>query len=478
MARGFAARVIRSNRSVDTHEILKKQINTISSDEKTEYNMDCGPVYPTDNKTRYSRTNYQRENQNIKQNNNTNNDMARIISMLETLTTQPPIERPMRLENKALPFNSVLHKYPNIAKQKIQTMYLLLDSKYRNLSTDDSTFKWTLTKSQNTTQGSVNSLADQIHNVISIQFEEFHIPTYTDTNNYEKASLFIEEFRSTSVLLNNGRYHMLFDVVQDGTLRKALIPAIYNDGEFKFYTPINNLNTITITFRSPFYPMTFSPDRVIVTGITKGATTTFTTGYTIELNDYVYITDFKTLATVAVDAGEAALEAVKNAVAAKTIANAASLMTTAKNLVTVFKTATGATDSDLSSTESGVALTDATTAETKANDAVNTANNQLTTATSPSDKPSTATMNDINLALTTLNTAITSAKAVVNTSKINEITRDEGHQITANTANTFTIAVDTVSVSDLISSYIAGSATVFIQSRRIFIPMRLEYIVE
>lgn len=295
VARGFAARVIRSHRSVDTHEILKKQINTISSDEKTEYNMDCGPVYPTDNRTRYGRMSYQSGNQNVGQNNNTNNDMTRVLSMLETLTTRSPVERPMRLENKAVPFNSILHKYPNIAKQKIQTMYLLLDSKYRNLSIDDSTFKWTLTRSHNTTQGSVNTLVDQIHNVISVQFEEFHVPTYTDTNIYEKVSLFVEEFGSTSVLLNNGgKYHMMFDVVQDGTLRKALIPAIYNDGEFKFHTPINNLNTITITFRSPFYPMTFNPDRYTAT-ITYGSVTTFgglPTGHGIIISERIYISGF------------------------------------------------------------------------------------------------------------------------------------------------------------------------------------------
>lgn len=290
VARGFAARVVRSNRSVDTHEILKKQINTISSDEKTEYNMDCGPVYPTDNKTRYSRTNYQYENQN-------NNDMSKVLGMLETLTTRTNVEIPMRLENKALPFNSTLHKYPNIAKQRIQTMHLLLDSKYRNLSTDDSTFKWTLTRSQNTTQGSVNSLVDQIHNVISIQFEKFHIPTYTDTNNYEKVSLFIEEFGSTSVLLNNGgRYHMLFDVVQDGTLRKELIPAIHSEGEFKFHTPINTIDNITITFRNPFLRINFEPDRYEIK-IIKGNPTTLrlsSTAHNVQSNDYIYITGFST----------------------------------------------------------------------------------------------------------------------------------------------------------------------------------------
>ena len=50
--------------------------------------------------------------------------------------------------------------------QPIQNIYLLLDSKYRNLSTDYSVYKWVVNNNSNTTQGSVNTLSSNIKNII------------------------------------------------------------------------------------------------------------------------------------------------------------------------------------------------------------------------------------------------------------------------------------------------------------------------
>jgi len=349
VAKGFSARIIRSNQVIDTHEIMKKEINTINTREKTMYNLDCGPVYPRDSKTRYIR-------QSVNQRDGQNNTLG-FGGIPES------IERPMRLENVASPFNSAIHKYPNTAKQMFQSAYLLLDSKYRNLTTDDSTFKWTVVNSQNTTQGTVNTICDQIHNITSIQFEEFNIPTYTETNIYGKVSLYIKELSSMSTLMNNGgRYHMLFDSVDDGLSRKSLVPAIYNDGEFKFHTPINTLDTITITFRNPFRPMTFYPDYLTVLSVSKAspAVVSFSTANHLETGDYVEFTGFTT-----------------------------------------------------------------------------------TTPDHANDAPVIA-----------------------------EINRETGHKITVTAPTTFTIAVDTSSVNGTITG-----GKIYIQSRRIFIPLRLEYIV-
>jgi hypothetical protein len=196
-------------------------------------------------------------------------------------------------------FSGSINKYPMIARQKVQNLYLLLDSKYRNLSTDVSTFSWVVSYSQNTVQGTVNTLSDQIHNIVFIQFDQFQIPYVPSADNvYKKVSLFIEEFSAMSILLNNGgRYHMMFDSEVKSNQIK-LTPQYNDEGRFRFYTPINILDTLTIKFRSPFTNVSFLKDRfnISVTPINPTQSLlTFGEDHSVVDGELIYIENFSTL---------------------------------------------------------------------------------------------------------------------------------------------------------------------------------------
>ena len=186
-----------------------------------------------------------------------------------------------------------------IKLQPIQNIYLLLDSKYRNLSTDLNIYKWVINNNSNTVQGSVNTLSSNIKNIINIQFSNIQIPyTPSADNVYKKISLFIEEFSSMAVLAHpNIRYHMLFDSTILAN-RINLTPDASDDGYFRFYKPLNVLDSITINFKSPFSVINFLKDRYYIhtnNGIIT--TLTFSEPHNMSDGELVHIEDYNTLST-------------------------------------------------------------------------------------------------------------------------------------------------------------------------------------
>ncbi len=270
LAIGFTKRIT-ENKTVDIHNILKREIGTIPYDKSIE--------------------GYQDRARNTDEDNN------------QYLVPASKIEyKAQNLENLALPFSSRQDKFPRIAKQRIQNVYLLLDSRYRNLSTDPSVFKWTVVNSSNTRQGSVNTTSDQIHNLINVQFDRCSIP-YVETadNVYKKISVHIEEFTSMSVIMHSGnRYHMMFDS-EIVTNQIRLTPLINDDGKFRFYTPINILDTITLTFADPFNRVEFEKDRANVTISSLNPTQsllTFSEPHGVADGELVHLTGYSTLTPV------------------------------------------------------------------------------------------------------------------------------------------------------------------------------------
>lgn len=295
IAKNFAGQLrVKSDSYIDTHELMKRNIGTIS-------NNDMGPTYIDRDCPPYSV--YREKNQRTEGFNTRIPKETAISSaaadIIKKIVSDRDIDRTQQLENKASTFSSVLDKYPRIAKQKTQNVYLLLDSKYRNLSTDFSTFKWTVLHSANTVQGTVNTLSDQIHNISIAQFDKFRLPYVPSADNvYRKISLFIEEFSSMSVLLNIGRrYHMLFDSEVMGN-QIELSPLFNDEGRFRFHTPINILDTITIKFQSPFSPVTFLQDRYDVTIVSLNptqSTITFGIPHLVADGELVHLEEFNTL---------------------------------------------------------------------------------------------------------------------------------------------------------------------------------------
>jgi hypothetical protein len=279
---------------IDTHEVMKRQLGEIAydDDESLYQDADCSPYHATNGIISLSGDSGQ--NSEYKTNQRTEGFGTRARNTDET---NKKYENNLSINQQ--PLKNISYKYPRIAKQNIQNIYLLLDSKYRNLSTDNSIFNWTVLHSANTTQGTVNTLSDQIHNITNIQFDRFNIPYTSSADNiYKKISLYIEEFSSMSVLINSGRrYHMIFDSdVQGG--RIILTPLINDEGRFRFHTPVNILDTITIKFQSPFSPVVFLKDRynVIITSLSATQSIlTFAEPHNVADGELVHLEDFDAL---------------------------------------------------------------------------------------------------------------------------------------------------------------------------------------
>ena len=184
--------------------------------------------------------------------------------------------------------------------QETQNLYLLLDSKYRNLSTDQSIFSWTVMNAANVTQGTVNTLCDKIQNIVNMQFEQFNIPYVGSADNvYRKIAVFIEEFASMSVLIASGRrYHIMLNSTILGN-QIELMPQYNDRGRFRFSNPVHILNTITIRMYSPFVPIIFLKDRFNVQLQSNGVLTNviFTEEHKVSDGELVYFTDYNTLST-------------------------------------------------------------------------------------------------------------------------------------------------------------------------------------
>ena len=285
IAKNFARQLeVRSGSIIDTHEVLKRHIGTIKHDgpQSLYSDTECPPFRAT-----YGIRDpdmlgiYGDSGQNIEYRHHTS---SHIDGFNEGFGT--------RARNTDETNNN------NVLK-KVNNLYLLLDSKFRNLSTDKNVFKWTVLHSSNTAQGTVNTEIDDVRNIVSIQFDRFNIPYVPSADNiYKKITLSIEEFSSMSVLLNTGRnYHMIFSSdKQDNQIQ--LTPLINDEGRYRFHTPIHVLDTITISFNSPFSPVEFLKDRFNVTIEIFSPTQSnikFSEPHQVTDGELVYLEGFKTL---------------------------------------------------------------------------------------------------------------------------------------------------------------------------------------
>jgi hypothetical protein len=105
-----------------------------------------------------------------------------------------------------------------------------------------------------------------------------------------------------SVLINSGRrYHMIFDSEIQGN-QIALTPLINDEGRFRFHTPVNILDTITLKFQSPFSPVEFLKDRFDISVTSLNPTQsilTFTEPHQVADGELVHLEGFDTLNSAA-----------------------------------------------------------------------------------------------------------------------------------------------------------------------------------
>lgn len=194
---------------------------------------------------------------------------------------------------------ATLVKKVNEPISSLNTTHLLLDTRYRNLSTDGTReFTWDYINQLLISQGTINSLGN-IRDIISITIMPFRIPNVlSEFNDYNLISLSIEEFISQSIIAHeNRRFHFLSGIDRKKSDNRwlSLCCDDYYNAEYKFNTPITTLNTITIKFGEPLNIMIFDKDR-LPGNIIYGSPTTinFDEDHKLTNNDLVYIDNFTT----------------------------------------------------------------------------------------------------------------------------------------------------------------------------------------
>jgi hypothetical protein len=175
--------------------------------------------------------------------------------------------------------------------------YIMLDTRYRILDDDGTTrFRWNFVNNETIAQGSVNAIGN-IQNITALRVSPIRIPySSIADNNYDRVTLFIEEFSAQSFIgQENTRFHFIFNAnVNDRWI--DLDPFNFNDGYFRFRSPITRLETLTIRFNAPLENIIFDRDRLNGIITTYGVKTEFTTSsnHNLETGDLIYISGFTT----------------------------------------------------------------------------------------------------------------------------------------------------------------------------------------
>ena len=189
--------------------------------------------------------------------------------------------------------------------QDVYSSYVLLDSRYRKIegAIDNpiKSYKWEYTPTIYTTQGTANVIS-RIQDILYIQVQEFFIPyTAAADNVYKRVSMLIEEFSALAVIAHeNRRYHMLFHTHIDGNRIRLGVPPS-DEGKFRFATPINKVDQLTVSFGSPLTQVEFDPDRYNVTIIPINPVETqilFPQTHNVNNGEVVILSGFSTADTV------------------------------------------------------------------------------------------------------------------------------------------------------------------------------------
>lgn len=192
---------------------------------------------------------------------------------------------------------STLVKKVNEPISSVNTIYLLLDTRYRTLENDGTKyFKWDHMNKLTIAQGTVNSFGE-IRDIISMDVMPFKIPNVASAiNDYNLITLSIDEFCSQSIIAHeNRKFHFIgcIDTITNDWL--TFCAKDYHKGEYKFNKPITTLNSVTIKFGNPLAPITFDKDRLQGT-ITYGSPTilTFDENHNLNNTSIVYVETFNT----------------------------------------------------------------------------------------------------------------------------------------------------------------------------------------
>ncbi len=176
--------------------------------------------------------------------------------------------------------------------------YIEVDSRYQNLvNTDSSKIVFNLIANSKTksAHGGV-IIGNTIRDIIQIETCPFTIPYKpVFVNFYNKITLTINEWTSNSYeAYEGGQFHFIFDITKVDNNLIYLTPV---DTAYSFSTPMNYIDSFTLSFGAMLPKITFDPDRMFISTIdysSEYGIITFATEHNLVTGDLVYITGFST----------------------------------------------------------------------------------------------------------------------------------------------------------------------------------------
>lgn len=193
--------------------------------------------------------------------------------------------------------NSILSKLN--PSSVVKTESIMLDTRYRSLDNDGTLyFKWNAVYDNSDIQGAFN-INQRVRDVVAMKCFPIKMPyVHTADNDYGRVTLLFQEFQSQSFVAHeNTKFHYIFATdVQERWIH--LRSHNYNDGIFRFATPLTQLSSLTVSLASPLQPIVFDADRMSMT-VSDYVTNqkiyfTSTATHNLETGDVVYITNFTT----------------------------------------------------------------------------------------------------------------------------------------------------------------------------------------
>lgn len=284
--------------TIDTHELMKRNIGRLKVTDQddeldTVYNQEvCRPNTDSNVNRKILTRSDNSDNTSIQDGEGFDNKSTVTLKNMNTavLNSLDVIQNKFKL----------LHTVNDV-----YSSYVLLDSRYRKIEgaigNPITEYKWEYTPTIYTTHGTANVIS-RIQDILYIQVQQFGIPYVAAADNvYKRVSMLIQEFSALAVIAHeNRRYHLMFHTEVDGN-RIDLIPPPIDEGRFRFSTPINKVDQLTISFGSPLTPIRFESDRYNITVIPINAIETqilFPVNHNINNGEIVILSGFTTAAPV------------------------------------------------------------------------------------------------------------------------------------------------------------------------------------
>lgn len=181
---------------------------------------------------------------------------------------------------------------------------VLFDSRNRNLAnTAQNRVSWYINVAGRPGSSGDIQVQDTLQQVIRARISPFWIPVSGPLDDYYGIiDMYVHEFwqqidvteflGSDQSIPTTYGYHFRFKIDRKGKNRLYLVPET---PEYTFSKPVAQVNTITVSFRSPFAPVVLDNDRGVYTA-TYGNPTLYTltsgTNHELSTGDLVYVIDF------------------------------------------------------------------------------------------------------------------------------------------------------------------------------------------